>query len=312
MSHTTIIFFLMCIIVLLVIIVIYQQFVFTKGIQTKLKKISKKLSEILEKESDEKVMVFTDNKALISLSGQINRLLVKQQRIKADFKRQEISSKKMLSNISHDMKTPLTVILGYLEIMRLSNTEDETLKKVEAKAKQVMELINQFFTLAKLEAGDTNIEATKVNINELCRENILDFYDIFLQKDFTVDIAIPEQDFFVWGNKDAIHRILFNLISNAVRYGSEGKYIGLSLREEQKFVYIDIIDKGQGIEKKFADSIFERLYTMEDSRNRKIQGSGLGLTIARNLARQLGGDILLKSEPSVQTVFSVKLKKFIY
>lgn len=312
MSHTTIVFFLVCIIVFLLSIVIYQQFVFTKGIQTKLKKISEKLSDILEKESDEKVMVFTDNKALISLSGQINRLLVKQQRIKADFKKQEISSKKMLSNISHDMKTPLTVILGYLEIMRLSNTEDETLKKVEAKAKQVMELINQFFTLAKLEAGDMNIENTKVNINELCRENILDFYEIFLQKDFMVDIAIPEQDFFVWGNKDAIHRILFNLISNAVRYGSDGKYIGLSLWEEQKYVYIDIIDKGKGIEKEFADSIFERLYTMEDSRNRKIQGSGLGLTIARNLARQLGGDILLKSEPSVQTVFSVKLKKFIY
>lgn len=310
MSDKTIIFFLVCIIILLLLIVFYQQFVFTKGIQEKLKKISKKLSDILENDSDEKVMVFTDNKTLMDLSGQINRLLLDRQKIKTDFKRQEISSKKMLSNISHDIKTPLTVILGYLEIMRLHDAEDETLQKVETKAKQVMELINQFFTLAKLEAGDTNIEMTKININELCRENVLSFYELFLQKNFEVELSIPEQDFFVQGDKDAIHRILFNLISNVLRYGSDGKYIGISLREEGRYVFIDIADKGKGIEKEFADSVFERLYTMEDSRNRNIQGNGLGLTIAKNLATQMGGDILLESEPNVRTVFTVKLKKF--
>lgn len=310
MSDKTIIFFLVCITILLLLIVFYQQFVFTKGIQEKLKKISKKLSDILENDSDEKVMVFTDNKTLMDLSGQINRLLLDRQKIKTDFKRQEISSKKMLSNISHDIKTPLTVILGYLEIMRLHDAEDETLQKVETKAKQVMELINQFFTLAKLEAGDTNIEMTKININELCRENVLSFYELFLQKNFEVELSIPEQDFFVQGDKDAIHRILFNLISNVLRYGSDGKYIGISLREEGRYVFIDIADKGKGIEKEFADSVFERLYTMEDSRNRNIQGNGLGLTIAKNLATQMGGDILLESEPNVRTVFTVKLKKF--
>lgn len=100
-------------------------------------------------------------------------------------------------------------------------------------------------------------------------------------------------------------------MTNAIRYGSDGKYIGLFLREEKDFVYIDVIDKGKGIEKQFAASVFERLYTMEDSRNRSIQGNGLGLTIARNLARQMGGDILLQSEPEVQTVFTVKLRKLI-
>ena len=311
MSDKTVIFFLVCIIILLGIIIVYQQFVFTKEIQAKLQKISKKLSDILENDSDEKVMVFTDNKTLMVLSGQINRLLLNRQKIKTDFKKQEIATKKMLANISHDIKTPLTVILGYLEIMCLNHTEDEALQKVEAKAKQVMELINQFFTLAKLEAGDTNIEITKININELCRENILSFYELLIQKNFVVDISIPEQDCFVYGDKDIIDRILFNLISNAVRYGSDGKYIGLSLREANSYVYIDIIDKGKGIEKEFAANVFERLYTMEDSRNRNIQGNGLGLTIAKNLAIQLGGDILLESEPDVKTIFTVKLKKFV-
>ena len=70
--------------------------------------------------------------------------------------------------------------------------------------------------------------------------------------------------------------------------------------------------KGRGIEKEFAENVFERLYTMEDSRNRRIQGNGLGLTIAKNLAKQMGGDIVLESEPDIKTVFTVKLKKISY
>lgn len=312
MSDRAIIFFLICVVILLLLIILYQRSAYTKDIQVKLKKISRELSDIIENDSDEKIMVFTDNRTLMDLCEQINRLLLDRQRIKSNFRKQEISSKKMLSNISHDIKTPLTVILGYLEIMRINHADDEALQKVEVKAGQVMNLINQFFTLAKLEAGDMNIEISKININELCRENILSFYDILQRKDFVVDISIPESDVFVQGEKGAIDRILSNLISNAVRYGSDGKYIGFTLRESEIHVYIDVIDKGKGIEKEFALNVFERLYTMEDSRNRKIQGNGLGLTIAKNLAKQLGGDIFLDSEPNVKTTFTVKLKKFIY
>ncbi|MBD5507765.1 MAG: HAMP domain-containing histidine kinase [Lachnospiraceae bacterium] len=312
MSEGLIIFFLTGVVMILLFIVIYQHFIYTRGIEAKLKKISRELSALLENDSDEMIMVFTDNGTLMELCGQINRLLLDRQEIKGDFKKQEIASKKMLSNISHDIKTPLTVILGYLEMMRLDRPEDETLQKVEAKALQVMELINQFFTLAKLEAGDTDLEISKVNVSELCRENILNFYDILQGKDFDVEISVPEQDIFVRGEERAINRILSNLISNAVRYGSDGKYMGLTLRESETHAYIDIVDKGKGIEKAFATNVFERLYTMEDSRNRRIQGNGLGLTIAKNLAVQLGGDISLDSEPNVKTTFTVELKKFIY
>ncbi len=312
MRDSLIIFFMACIIILLLIIIFYQKFVFKNGIKSELEKVCQKLSDILEKGTDEKVMVFTDNKIIMDLNGQINRLLIDRQKIKTDYKRQEISSKKMLANISHDIKTPLTVILGYLEIIRLGNKENEALQKVEIKAKQVMELVNQFFTLAKLEAGDTDIKITKINISESCRENVLSFYEILLQKEFEVDILIPEQDLFVYGDRESIDRILYNLVSNVIRYGSDGKYIGFFIREDSGYIYIDIADKGAGINKEFAESVFERLYTMEDSRNRQIQGNGLGLTIAKKLAQQMGGDILLQSTPGIKTIFSVKLKKFIY
>ena len=312
MSDKTIIFFLAVVSCLLFLVVLYQRFVFGRGIQSKIKRINKKLEEILENGSDEKVMVFTDNPVLMELGGQINRLLIDRQKIRADFKKEEISSKKMLANISHDIKTPLTVILGYLEIMRLNHADHEMLKKVETKANQVMNLINQFFTLAKLESGDTNINLGKVNINEICRENVLEFYDILLQKDFDVDLFIPETAIFVQGEKEALQRILYNLLSNVIRYGSDGKYLGVFLRQDKGNVYIDVVDKGKGIEQEFASNVFDRLYTMEDSRNREIQGNGLGLTIAKNLTKQLEGDLFLNSIPNVKTTFTVKLKKITY
>lgn len=313
MSDATIIFFLSACIAVLICIVLYQQFAFRTGTQIKLKKISQKLEEIQDTDSDENVMVFTDNKVLMDLAAQINRLLENQRKVKVDYRRSEISSKKMLSNISHDIKTPMTVILGYLEIMRLNSSgENEMLLKVEQKAQRVMELINQFFTLAKLEAGDTEITISKIDICEACRENVLDFYELLTQKEFQVDVDIPEEAVFVRGNKDALQRILFNLISNVVRYGSDGKYMGMFLRSDEKYIYIDVVDKGKGIERAFAQNVFERLFTMEDSRNREIQGNGLGLTIAQNLAHQLGGEITLESEPNVKTTFTVKLRKFSY
>ena len=313
MSDATIIFFLCLCILLLLGIVLYQQFVFGTGTKKKLREIHHKLNEIIDTDSDERIMLFIENKELIELVAQINRLLENHLIVKADYRRSEIASKRILSNISHDIKTPMTVILGYLEIMRINGEiTQEMLVKIEQKAQSVMALINQFFTLAKLEAGDIDIELSKVDICEICRESILDFYEILTKADFQVDIGLPENSVYIQGNKEALQRILFNLISNVIRYGSDGKYLGIFLRVDKKSVYIDVVDKGQGIDKSFAESVFDRLFTMEDSRSRSIQGNGLGLTIAKNLTLQLGGEILLDSTPYVKTIFTVKLKKISY
>lgn len=313
MSEQTIIFFLLICIALLIGVILYQQFAFRSGIQTKLRKISGKLKEITDTDSDERVMVFTENKELMELAAQINRLLENHLKVKADYRRAEIASKKMLSNISHDIKTPMTVILGYLEIMRINGkSTDELLGKIEQKAENVMELINQFFTLAKLESGDMAMELSKIDICEICRESILDFYEILTSNDFQVDIDVPELFIYIQGNKDAVQRILFNLVSNVVRYGADEKYLGVFLRADEKSVYIDVTDKGKGIDKQFANSVFDRLFTLEDSRNRNIQGNGLGLTIAKNLALQLGGDITLESTPYEKTTFTVRFKRMSY
>lgn len=175
-----------------------------------------------------------------------------------------------------------------------------------------MELINQFFTLAKIEAGDMDLKLSRVDLCEICRESILDFYEILTNAEFQVEIGLPEQAVWIQGDPEALQRILFNLVSNAVRYGSEGKYLGVFLRTDEKNAYVDIMDQGQGIEKCYAEHVFDRLFTMEDSRSRSIQGNGLGLTIARNLAQQMGGDIALDSTPHVKTTFTVRMKRMLY
>lgn len=303
-------------------VVLYQQFVFRAGTQRKLREIQQKLKEILNEDSGERVMVFTDNRELKELLAQINRLLEKHAKVAADFRRTEMTSRKMLANISHDLKTPLTVIRGYLEIMRTQketdlgaqageegHTELQMLKKAEQKAQAMMELLDSFFSLAKIEAGDADVELTGLDVCEVCRESVLDFYEMLTEADFQVDIGLPEKAVFVRGNREALQRILSNLVSNVIRYGAEGKYLGVFLRTDERSVYIDVTDKGKGIDSAFAQSVFERLFTMEDSRSRSVQGNGLGLTIAKRLAEQMGGDLTLESVPHVRTVFTVTLKR---
>ena len=282
-----------------------------KDTRTKLQIISTKLEEITRTDSDERIHIFTDQKELMELSAQINALLKKHQKIKVDYRRSLMASKKMLSNISHDIKTPMTVLLGYLELMRLQGASDEMLQKAELKANQVMELIDQFFTLSKLESNDTDIELSKVNLSEICRESILDFYEILTNDHFQVEIKVPEMPVYVMGNTEALQRIFSNLISNAIRYGADGAYLGLFLIIEEEKVIVKVVDHGKGIEKAFADSVFERLFTMEDSRSRKVQGNGLGLTIAKNLTEKLQGSLTLESTPGVITTFTLQFPKII-
>lgn len=309
----TIIVFLSAVIVVLLIIILYQQLTFRVGIRSKVREIGRDLKRIMDTDSDEKIYVFTEDSELMELAAQINRLLENHLIVKADYRRSEMAYKKMLSNISHDMKTPMTVILGYLEIMRhRDNCQDGMLEKTEQKAKDVMELINQFFTLAKLESGDMEPELAKIDVCEICRKSILDFYELLTNREFQVEVDLPETPVYVQGSQEFAARILSNLISNVTRYGADGRYLGLSLRMDELRVFIDVTDKGKGIDAAFADSVFERLFTMEDSRNREIQGNGLGLTIAKELARKMGGDITLESSPYEKTTFTVSFVRMAY
>lgn len=304
------------IVVIILLIIVYAQYVSNKKIGQDVDYVVVKLREIVENDSTERVRVITNNKAIKNLTIEINNLLDYNHKNKIKFNRAEISMRKMLSNISHDLKTPLTVVLGLAETLkvkgRLYDEEHLMVDKIHGKTMEVLALINKFFDLAKLESGDKDIPLTKVNISEICRKNILDFYDSLSNKGFEVDINIPEKDVYGLGNIEALDRILNNLISNAIKYGGDGKFLGLRLKEDKEIAYIEIVDKGKGINESYKEAVFERMYTLEDSRNKNYQGSGLGLTITKKLVETLGGSININSKPYEETKFSFSLKKLNY
>jgi signal transduction histidine kinase len=276
-----------------------------------------KLKSIVDNKTDEKLLLYTEDESFKRLLIEINRLLEHNQKIIATHYQMENSMKKMLSNISHDLKTPLTVVLGYMEVIlyepNLSKEETEALlKKVNNKTIEVLNLIKKFFELVRLESGDKEFPITKVNMNEVCRQNILGFYNILTKKGFDVVVDIPDMDLYVWGNEEELNRVLNNLISNAIQYGGDGKVLGLSLRNSDDSVFVDVWDKGKGISELHKDRVFERMYTLEDSRNKLYQGSGLGLTITKRLIEKLGGEIFLNSKPFEKTTFTFKLNRFTY
>ncbi|MNJ61864.1 Alkaline phosphatase synthesis sensor protein PhoR [compost metagenome] len=126
------------------------------------------------------------------------------------------------------------------------------------------------------------------------------------------EIEIPQDPLYAHANESAIDRILDNLISNAIRYGSEGKTLGIRLRHDEHWLYIEVWDRGKGIHEIHQSRVFERMYTLEDSRNKLYQGSGLGLTITKRLVQNMGGDITLYSRAYDKTVFTVQLKRLNY
>ncbi|KZE54088.1 histidine kinase [Brevibacillus parabrevis] len=307
----------LAVLVVILTVVIAIQYRAYRARSSNLEKMHNKLNEIIAEGTSEKLLVFTDDRALIPVLIAINHLLEHNQHRTANFLKMEQSMRKMLSNISHDLKTPLTVVLGYIETINLDPDMDADerkvlLAKVYAKANEVLELIRQFFDLARLESGDKPISLSRIHMNDVCGKNMLAFYDTLTVKGFEVFIDIPDKLLLAWGNEEALGRVLNNLIANAIQHGGEGRAVGLTLRGDDEFVYVDVWDRGKGIDEMHQDRVFERMYTLEDSRNKAYQGSGLGLTITKRLVEAQGGTIRIQSKPYEKTMFTVKLKRIAF
>ncbi|MBB6730403.1 sensor histidine kinase [Cohnella zeiphila] len=253
-------------------------------------------------------------KGLENLGGELNRLVDFFQTSLERTRFLEEERKRMIANISHDLRTPLTALLGYMEALRnddeLSEGErDAFLRIASAKGDALRTLLEQFFELAKLEADDDEPELGTVDLAEAARAAALDFYPEFLKSEIVPAVDIPDRTVQVRADETWLRRILHNLLSNALRYGLDGKEIGIGLREEPDRVWVDVWDRGKGISPEDLPHIFERLYTGEASRNAALQGTGLGLTIVRNLVERQGGRIVAKSAPGEKTVFSFCLNR---
>ncbi|MCY8918798.1 HAMP domain-containing histidine kinase [Bacillus atrophaeus] len=302
--------------VIILAVVNMAQYQMKRSRDRSLEYITKKLNSLTEHPAGQ-ILLLTDDRKLQALLVQINQLLDDNQKITARFTRTEHSMKRMLTNMSHDLKTPLTVVLGYIEAIQndsdLADAERKALlEKLHQKTYEIIRLMNSFFDLAKLESGDKEIPITKIHINELCKKNILSYYDVVQAKGYEAAIDIPDIPVYAKGNEEALDRVFQNLLSNAIQYGGDGKVIGLSLSSDEQHVYISVWDRGKGIGEREQERVFERLYTLEESRNKSFQGSGLGLTITKRLVEQMGGAIALQSKPYERTAFTITLKRMTY
>jgi signal transduction histidine kinase len=254
-------------------------------------------------------------KALEKVSTELNVLMDKFQSTLEEKQRLELSHKQLIANISHDIRTPLTSLLGFVEV--LQKNENISLKEqkdyldiIHSKGQSLYNMIQDFFELSKLESEDTIIKLEKINLVDTVKEVIASFYQDFVINKIAPEIQLPQEEVYVWGNEASIERVLHNLISNVLKYGSDGEIIGISIRIEASEVWVDIWDKGKGILEKDLPFLFNRLYTTEVSRNEKLRGNGLGLAIAKQLVEKQNGEIRVSSIPGEKTIFSFYLIRF--
>lgn len=267
----------------------------------------------LEQQSSPQILQHSDDAAVQTLLAALNQQLQQTQQLKANYRRTETAMRRMLSNISHDLKTPLTVVIGYLETLAHQAHHNEQtqqmLQKVHRKSLDLLKQLNSFFDLAMLESGDRQLALAPTQLNELCSQQLLSFYDLLESRRFRVEIHIPETPLFAQINAEAFARILDNLISNAMRYGSEGQMLGFVLEADQQSVRCHVIDQGAGIPPEHGERIFERLYTLDESRSNKLS-SGLGLSISKRLIELMGGSIRYTSQPYQETRFTLELARY--
>ena len=278
-------------------------------------KVSSILRDIRMDNSNRRVHIGARSRELDKLGIELNMFMDSYSDTIEKKQSLELAHKKLISNISHDIRTPLTSLLGYVEVLQKDEgISTEERKKfmdiIEKKGQSLHKLLNEFFELSKLESEDTLIRFEKNNLSEIVKGVLVAFYPEFMKKQISLDIKMPDNSLFVWGDCTSIERILQNLVSNALKYGRDGGSIGIELRQEQEKVWVDIRDDGKGIPEADMKYIFDRLYTTEPSRNEKFQGSGLGLAIVKKLVEKQKGEIVATSEPDTKTVFSFSLLEY--
>ncbi|KGI39635.1 sensor histidine kinase [Clostridium tetani] len=278
------------------------------NLNKKIHNISQAIKNIEQGNYNERIRMQNSNKNLNNLIESINGLVDKFQNSMKLNKEYEDERRNMITNISHDLRTPLTSLLGYIEFIKdnknLSEEErEEYINIIEEKGNNLRNLMSEFFQLSKLEGNDIKLNIKKINLSEIIRQSIILFYNDFNNKEIEPVIDLPSKEIYVMADKIAVERVLNNLISNAIKYGYEGKNIGINLEYNKKNVQVTVWDQGKGIPEEELKLIFERLYTLEKSRNKNFQCSGLGLTIVKKLIEMQKGTITVKSIPYKRNEF---------
>ena len=249
-------------------------------ISASIKEISKgNLNYSLNKESEDELSVVAEE--INIMENNLNNMIEKER--ESDRKQREL-----ITNISHDLKTPLTVILGYLDIIRTDacRSDDEKKQYVETayeKTVILQKMVLDLFELVKLGDRDIVLNKSEVNINKLLRQIVMDYGPVAEEKNVSVQYDDCSRNISLMADVDKIGRAFNNLMSNAVKYCLEGTGITVALEEDPAGALIYFKNKCDNITEDNLDELFERFYRADKARNSTVEGSGIGLSIVKNI-----------------------------
>ncbi|TFF33521.1 sensor histidine kinase [Mucilaginibacter psychrotolerans] len=232
-----------------------------------------------------------------------------------DLKKQERFRRDFLSNISHEFKTPLFAIQGYIEALQDDDFEDKEmatnfLEKASKNVDRLSYLIKDLDEISKLESGEIPINYTKFKINDLVKEV---FESLELKaKQHHIKLTFKQkydEGIYVNADREKIRQVLVNLIDNSFKYGKEGGETAVSIFTLHEQVLVEVTDDGMGIEEKFLPRLFERFFRTDTSRSRQIGGSGLGLAIVKHIIEAHQQTINVRSTESLGSTFGFTLQK---
>ncbi len=215
--------------------------------------------------------------------------------------------KKFVANVSHDFRSPLTSIRGYLEAM-LDGTippemHEKYLRIVLNETERLTKLTNSLLQLNNLNTAGIDLNKSIFDINPMIRETLETFEGTCLKKDILVDLILTGDEMFVEGDQDKLKQVLYNLIDNAIKFSNRGGTITVETNVKKNKLLVSVKDTGIGIPKESLSLIFDRFYKSDASRGKDKKGTGLGLAIVREIIRAHGENINVISTPDVGTEF---------
>jgi two-component system, OmpR family, sensor histidine kinase VicK len=219
--------------------------------------------------------------------------------------------REFVANVSHELRTPLTTMRSYLEALADGAWQDEEiapnfLEVTRTETERMIRLVNDLLTLSKMDSTDYRMKMEWVNFVDFF-DRIIDRFEVAKEQNVTLKRKLPDHAIFVEADEDKMTQVLYNIISNALKYSPEGGRVTFSIKEKQDTIVVSVSDQGMGIPKESIGKIFDRFYRVDKARTRKMGGTGLGLAIAKEIISAHGGRIWATSQEGKGTTISFSL-----
>lgn len=289
-------------IMITVISVLFSCFVIRR-VKKQIREMSDTLEDIKNGNGNRRILSET-HEIVAPLVYEINEIIVSYENRITEFRQTEETNRQLMTSLSHDVRTPLTTLIGYLDAAHkgivTGKERDDYIETARRKAHDLKDYIDVLFDWFKLNSDEFAMDIKIIEAAEFTRNILIDWIPIFEDKQIDYCIDIPEQPFWVNLDPDAYMRILNNLIQNVIAHSHADK-IEISLSKQNNDMKILVSDNGVGIEKSDLKHIFERLYKCDKGRSEK--GSGLGLAITHQLVEKMNGSISVESTQGKGTTF---------